>query len=724
MAAREGRTPDAYAAQQAKRWKEGLASWGQDGKRIARLEAAGERVLFTPGSQAGRPLAILRSLDAPTPAELEDAEALHDRVRASVSGLLGLLGIEADPLQSREHVLLSNLVERAWREGRGLDLATLIRQIQTPPIERVGILDLETFYPSAERTKLALRMNNLLASPSFAAWLEGEPLDVGRLLRTPDGRPRLSVLSISHLSDAERMFVVTLVLGQLLSWMRAQSGSQSLRAILYMDEVFGYFPPSANPPSKTPMLTLLKQARAYGVGCVLATQNPVDLDYKGLSNCGTWMLGRLQTERDKARVLDGLESAASASAGALERGRIEEILSGMEGRTFLMHNVHEDHPVLFRTRWAMSYLAGPLSRKQIQRLNQTRPAQPDPREEARAAAEAAARPSGKRVRTAAEAEEPSRPMVPAVARERFVPVTHGVGGSDRVLYRPILLGEVTAHYHRARTELDEWVKHVVWTPLDAELDGPPWEGARSLAAAPELDTEPFEGAAFAGLPGAAEREKSYRTWNRQLETHVYREHPIVLYRSRKPKLVSRAGEDEGAFRGRLADLRLEARDVQLEKLRKRYAPKLARLQERIDRANERVLREQEQYEDRKNQTVLSIGATLVGALFGRKLASVGNVGRAASALKGASRAARERADIGRAEARVAECEEALAALEREFEDALAEVEDTAADAAFEVEELRVRARKADLEVDRLSLVWVPYRLGASGETERIGTLEP
>src|SRR3990172_8052895 len=173
------------------------------------------------------------------------------------------------------------------------------------PFGKIGVVDLESFYPAAERTKLSMRLNNLLASPTFASWLEGEPLDVAEMLYTPAGKPRLAIVSIAHLDDAQRMFLVTILLNEGLAWIRTQPGTSSLRAILYMDEVFGFFPPSANPPSKTPMLTLLKQARAYGLGVVLATQNPVDLDYKGLGNAGTWFLGRLQTERDKLRVLYG-----------------------------------------------------------------------------------------------------------------------------------------------------------------------------------------------------------------------------------------------------------------------------------------------------------------------------------------------------------------------------------------------------------------------------------
>ncbi|MCA9086899.1 MAG: ATP-binding protein, partial [Planctomycetaceae bacterium] len=209
-----------------------------------------------------------------------------------------------------------------------------------PPFDRIGVIGLENFYPQADRFQLAMLLNNLLASPGFSSWMEGESLDIQKMLYSPDGKPRFTILSIAHLSEAERMFFVTIFLNEVVSWMRAQSGTSSLRAILYMDEVFGYFPPTANPPSKTPMLTLLKQARAFGLGVVLATQNPVDLDYKGLSNAGTWFIGRLQTERDKARVLDGLEGASAAAGHAFDRRQMEVILSGLGSRVFLLNNVH------------------------------------------------------------------------------------------------------------------------------------------------------------------------------------------------------------------------------------------------------------------------------------------------------------------------------------------------------------------------------------------------
>jgi hypothetical protein len=571
-----------------------------------------------------------------------------------------------------------------------------------------------------------MSLNNLLASPGFSSWMEGEPLDIARMLRAPDGRPRLSIVSIAHLSDPERMFVVTLVLGQLIAWMRSQSGSQSLRAILYMDEVFGYFPPTANPPSKTPMLTLLKQARAYGVGVVLATQNPVDLDYKGLSNCGTWLLGRLQTERDKARVIDGLESADGGGALGLDRKKLEKTLSNLDSRVFLMNNVHEDEPVLLRSRWVLSYLAGPLSRNQIKQLAKApKAAIGAVQAAARAVGEKLAAPSKAAVKAAATQQASARPVVPSEANERFIPVTGSLGSGDGLIYRPILLGEVSVHYSNKTAGVDEWSKKILWTPLDEDLDGVPWSNARLLASLPELEEGPDVEAAFDALPGEAERATSYTKWAKQLKTAVYRDHPLLLWKSKKPKLVSVLGEEEGAFRGRLSDLAREDRDLQLEKLRVKYAPKLARYQEKIDRANERVQREEQQYQDRKTQTAVSFGATVIGALFGRKLGSVGNVGRAASSIKGVSRAAKEKSDIDLAEARVEEYQQELRDLELEFEKALEEAHDEAADFAneIEIEELRVNARKGDLEVQRLCLVWVPSRVGAGGEVELIGTLE-
>ena len=352
-AARKGITPDELAERTAANWRKGLASWDEPPERIARLKAAADFTIYTPGGNGGRPLSIFSSFDAPAAETLADATALHDRISSVVSGLLSLASIEADPIQSREHILLSEIVEREWRAGRALTLAGLIGAVQTPPFETVGVLPLESFYPAKDRFALAMRLNNLAASPSFAAWREGESLDIQRLLYTPDGRARVSIFSIAHLSESERMFFVTVLLNEVTCWMRRQPGTSSLRALLYMDEIFGYFPPTANPPTKAPMLTLLKQARAFGLGVVLSTQNPVDIDYRGLSNIGTWFIGRLQTERDKMRVMEGLLTA-DEGAGDVSREELGKMLAGLGNRIFLMRNVHEARPVLFESRFCLS----------------------------------------------------------------------------------------------------------------------------------------------------------------------------------------------------------------------------------------------------------------------------------------------------------------------------------------------------------------------------------
>ncbi|HVG01453.1 MAG TPA: ATP-binding protein, partial [Nitrospira sp.] len=367
-ARKEGLSAPDYAAQQAALWQKGLKNWGQSGERIQRLREAADCLVYTPGSNAGFQVSVLKSFAAPSQDTRDDAELLRERIGTTVTSLLGLIGASADPVNSREHILLSSIVERAWQKGQDLDLPSLIHQVQTPPMAKVGVLDLESFFPSKERFTLAMQLNNLLASPGFSAWMEGEALDIGHMLYGPSGKPRIAIFSIAHLSDAERMFFVSLLLNQTLGWMRAQSGTTSLRAILYMDEIYGYFPPVSNPPSKAPLLTLLKQARAFGLGVVLATQNPVDLDYKGLANTGTWFIGRLQTERDKARVMEGLEGIAASSGASFDRTRMEQLLAGLGNRVFLLNNVHEDEPEVFQTRWTLSYLRGPLTRTQIKRL--------------------------------------------------------------------------------------------------------------------------------------------------------------------------------------------------------------------------------------------------------------------------------------------------------------------------------------------------------------------
>lgn len=714
---RKGMTPEAYAADRAALWKKGLGQWGQDGQRIGRFRDSADVTIYTPGSGAGLPLTVLGSLAAPTAEILADSDAFRERVEATVSGILALLGLQAEPLQSREHILLATLIDRTWRDGRSLDIAALIGAIQSPPFDKLGVLDIESFFPAKDRFKLAMSLNNLLASPGFAAWMEGESLDVARLLHTPQGKPRISIMSIAHLSEAERMFFVTILLNEVVAWMRSQPGTGSLRAILYMDEIFGYFPPTANPPSKTPMLTLLKQARAYGLGVVLATQNPVDLDYKGLANTGTWFIGRLQTERDKARLLDGLESASTG--GAFNRGEIESILSRLDSRVFLMNNVHDDQPVLFQTRWALSYLRGPLTRTQIQELMASRKA--SAAATAKTAATQTVTPAAVLTDAAPAAETrttQSPPTLPPGIEQRFIAVTRTVPATGRLQYEPALVGLAKLHYERKSANVDVWKDVALAAPLGEHESGNPWEEAESIdCAAADFDADPDDRGHYAALPALATRKESHAKWVKSFAGHVYRKYSGTVLKCVELKEYSELDENEADFRVRLRHAAHERRDMQLDRLRKRYAPKLTALEEQVRRANERVDREKSQMNQQGLQTAVSFGATILGALFGRKKASVANVGRAATTIRTAGRAAREHGDVSRAQENVESLNQRLADLETEFQAELEEVRLAADVDTLKFEEINVRPKKSDIAVDHCGLVWIPYLVDDDGLTK-------
>jgi hypothetical protein len=706
-AARTGMEPDAYAARQAELWARGLAEWGQDGARIAHYRDAANVAIYTPGSTTGIPLSVLRSFSAPPPEIRGDAELMGERIGTSVSGLLGLIGVDADPVRSREHILLSTILGHAWRHAEDLDLGGLIQRVQSPPVTRVGVLDLETFYPASDRFAFAMRLNGLLAAPAFATWLEGDPLDVDRLLYTPEGRPRLAVISIAHLGDAERMFFVSLLLAQVLSWMRRQSGTTSLRALIYMDEVAGYLPPVANPSSKAPLLTLLKQARAFGLGVVLATQNPVDLDYKGLSNTGTWFLGRLQTEQDKARVLDGLQGAI-AGAGAFDRATMDRALSGLGKRVFLLHNVHDTGPVVFETRWTMSYLRGPLTREQIRTLMSKRPMAPDVVVGGSAAATTPMSPVTAPAVSQTSAAAPAasavtgRPVLPPAVPQFFLPVR----GDGPVHYVPRLLGTGQVEFSDPKLGVAETRDiSVVFRFAEGPL-GVEWDAAQEVSfRLADLATDPAPQGVFAELPPAAAQSGNYARWTKGFERWVQQNQAVAVWRHGASGLTSRPGEDERDFRIRLQQVYRERRDQARDTLRQKYAPKVAALAERIRRAEATREREAEQASAQKMQAGFSIAATVLGAVLGRKGLSVGTVGRASTAARSMGRTQKEAQDVKRADATVA----ALVAQREELEGALAaEVAalETGPDAlAAPLDELSVRPKKSGIHLQRVLLLW-------------------
>ncbi len=716
-AQRNGMTIEEFAKKTAETWKNGLLEWGQTGERIQKFRDRAEVAIYTPASNAGRSVTVLKSFDAPNEILRGDSEAFRGRIMSSVSGLLALLQIDADPISSREHILLSNIFEHYWRSGQNIDMAALIRSIQEPPLKTVGVMDLESFYPSNERFRLAMALNNLLASPSFAAWLEGEPLDIQQLLYAPGGKPRIAILSIAHLSDQERMFFVTILLNEIVTWMRAQTGTSSLRALLYMDEVFGYFPPTANPPSKLPMLTLLKQARAYGLGCILATQNPVDLDYKGLSNCGTWFLGRLQTERDKMRVLEGLEGAAATTGSSFDRQKMEQILAGLGSRVFLMNNVHEDTPTVFRSRWALSYLRGPMSRQQIEMLMAPlKSIVPDGAPIAGAAAAVSA------TRFATPPTElpshPARPVIPPGIPEFFLPAHHH---AERFAYRPALLGQARVHFSDSKNGIDLWDPVTLIRLAGDAVPADPWDGADEWdeADVPQLFPDPeFPDAVFHELSAELTLKKSYSGWTTALKNHLYRDRKLTLSTCEALKQTSQPGESEADFRIRLRHTAREERDRLVEKLRRKYVTKAATLEDKIRRAEQKIEKEKSQKSTKTLTTAVNFGTSILGALFGRKIGSSTNITRAGSVIRSASGAASELADVRHAEEQLASLQHKQEELNAAIEAEMQQITDQLDTELMKFDSLEMTPRKTDTAIDRVALLWLPYARDAAGNLQR------
>jgi len=705
-ARKKGLSPADYAKAQAELWAKGLGSWQQDGARIQRLRDAAEVAIYTPGSNAGLPVSILKSFAAPAVDVREDGELFRERISTTVTSLLGLLGIDADPIQSREHILLSTILNHTWMKEQDLDLAALIHAIQSPPVSKIGVMDVDSFFPSKDRFALAMRLNNLLAAPGFQSWLEGEALDIQQLLYTSAGKPRLAIFSIAHLNDAERMFFVTLLLSQMVGWMRAQSGTTSLRALLYMDEIFGYFPPVANPPSKLPLMTLLKQARAFGLGVVLATQNPVDLDYKGLSNTGTWFIGRLQTERDKARVLEGLEGASSSAGKRFDRGRMEQTLAGLGARIFLMNNVHEDEPIVFETRWCLSYLRGPLTRTQIKTLM----------EPVKLSVYGGKGIEGYQQPKGALSPYPAtplplnqRPMLPPDVPQHFVPLRSSKPDGSELVYAPMLLGSSQVRFADTKSGLDMTQDVTVLTPMTEGAVAVDWDHATVAdLAVKDLEYASEGDAQFLPVPSSAGKAKSYADWSKDFGGWLFRTQKVELLKSPSTKEISKPGESERDFRVRLQQTGREERDKGAETLRHKYAPKIATLQDRIRRAEQAKERQQAESRSSQVQAAISVGASILGAFLGRKTISASNIGRATTAIRGAGRAIKESQDVGQAEENVAALRQQLADLEAQFKSESEMLAESTDPLNEKLASIAIKPAKAHIAVKLVALAWTPY----------------
>jgi hypothetical protein len=708
LAEREGISVEALAEREISRLRDGLSQYGQDGTRIQRLRDSVEMTIYTPGSQAGRSLSLLRSFTAPSAAQLKEPEIIAERIQSAVSGLLSLLGIAADPLRSREHILLSQILNIEFSAQKSVTLAELIGAVQTPSFSTVGVFALESFFPKKERLELAMALNNLLAAPGAQSLAQGEPLEISSLLRTTGGKPKLSIISIAHLSDSERMAFVTTLLSEVVVWMRSQPGTSSLRALLYMDEIFGFFPPTAAPPSKQPMLTLLKQARAFGLGVLLATQNPVDLDYKGLSNCGTWFIGRLQTERDKARVLDGLEGAAASSGQGFDRNEMDRLLSGLPKRVFLMNNVHEGKPRLIETRTTLCYLRGPVTRDEIKRLIHANASKVDPTPEQgspNAAPAVAAIASTPQPVTAQLNSRKSQEGVPAEANEVFFPAFNRISG---VTYRPGIFARATLHFVDKKSNIDLWRTIERWTPMLLTDADPNWQDSEAVPpiVSSHVSANPLSESQFAPLPSPLRIAKNYGVFRKTFAQYLYQTEVLILKRIKSLGLASNPDETPAQFAERVELVLREKRDNELEDLKDEFRDAFEKLNVKLEKANAKIERDRRLSSSESVSVAVTVGSGLLGALLGQKPAS-----SALSGVRTASRrsvkALRARIDLEQAEHSREILEQAMRNLDQEFAEESATLAAELQAESQTIEEHCISPRKADIHVETLRLAWRP-----------------
>jgi hypothetical protein len=672
----KGEDVQAYAQKMSAMWREGIEGSGQNSERVAKFHQV-KKTIYTPGSSAGVAVNILSSLETPPPEIMEESDLFAAYLKSTTTSLLSLIGIDADPLDSKEYILLSRIITLSWLAGEDMSIEAIIGKIINPSFKKIGVLPLNDFYPQDARFKLATKFNALLASPSFALWMKGEHLDIQKLLYDENGKAKIAIFSISHLNDEERMFFVTLLLNKYIAWMRRQSGTSALKTLLYMDEIFGFFPPTKNPPSKEPMLLLLKQARAFGVGVVLSTQNPVDLDYKGLSNIGTWFIGRLQTTQDIDRVIDGLGGKVGSS---FEKKEIRKLLANLKKRTFFLKSAHLDDIRLFTTRWVMSYLKGPLKREEIASLMKTQKADQNSDE------------AGVERLVQKTAPLGSYQKIDASIPQYFEPDPSGENH-----FFATLMAKATVHFYNQRKAIDEERDILLSLELDSSQRTLRWEEAREES----VDFEKFPHIApakakFQPLPNIILEDKGLKKAIRELKETLYQEQHLKLQRCLSPKLESKVGESDADFRVRVQDMLNDKKETEITKLQERYAKKEKVLLDRLARAKERVEKESSD----STGSMIDAGIAVLGALFGK--ATPTKIGRA---FKKGSDILKERGDVSRAQERVAKIEDEIEALEYELEDKVDILNEKYMVDKCEIETFIIKPRKTDIDVESCAVVW-------------------
>ncbi len=710
----KGVSVDQFASDTAEMWRNGLADWGITSDRIRTLREKAHFTIYTPGSNAGVPLNLIGNLEAP--GDNADPEATQDEIESFVSSVLGMISVDADPLSSREHILLTNLISHAWAQGQSMDLTKLILGVQDPPMRKLGVIDLDTFFPAKDRMGFAMKLNGLAASPSFAAWSEGPPLDIDRMFFR-DGKPCASIVSLSHLSDEERQFVATLVLSKAVSWMRKQSGTTDLRALIYFDEVYGFVPPTAMPPSKKPILTILKQARAFGLGLVLATQNPVDIDYKAISNAGTWMIGRLQTERDKARLLDGMSSAG----GGVDIKAVDDAISGLGKRQFVLHDAKESGPVVFGTRWAMSYLRGPLTRDQIGSLmadaperNEVPSASPtgggQTFAEAGAAGAGASAGGGIAGPELADDESVAMPKVADGIEVKYLssgaPWTEGIAVPGGRRLQAGVCARLNLLYDDTKAKLRETQEYeFVWFPIDGGLDP-------DAGIAVDYDDRDFrddapEGAIYVMPEAKIQNKTFYSKAQTALKDHLYRNLTLQLFTNPELKLYSRPDESMEQFAARAAEEAQNREDEELSKLRDKLETKKDRLEAAMEKAEDRVRELEADKDSRKTNELVNIGTSVLSGLLGGRSRgrSLASAARRTMSSRGQSERTKERLET--AENRLEAAADDIEELEAELQDIIYELDDKWRTIGENIEPVEITLEKSDINVEEMVLVWFP-----------------
>ncbi len=661
-----------YAEGIASMWEKGIESDFQDRSRVAKLHAV-EKTIYTPGSSAGVSINILGSLEAPPQEVLDDADTFASYLKSTVSSLLSLIKIEADPVSSKEYLLIAQILANSWTIGKSLSLEELIGAVIAPSFKKIGVLPLESFYPQDKRFALATKFNAIVASPTFSAWLQGEDLDIQKLLYDENGKAKVAIMSIAHLSDEERMFFVTILLNKYIAWMRRQSGTSALKALLYMDEIYGYFPPSKNPPSKEPMMLLLKQARAFGVGVVLSTQNPVDLDYKGLSNIGTWFIGRLQTSQDIERVIDGLGGKVGAS---YSKSEIKELLANLQKRTFFLKSAHLEDIKVFSTRWVMSYLKGPLKASEISKLM--------------------AEKKNSTPQTLISKPKSSSEFQEFVHLDNSIEQYYAVDVTGQNSFRATLQANVELHYYNQSKNIDE--NQELCLNLELYEDDPiEWENSEEIEECPSYSKNRPSSATFAPLSSEIAEDKGLKKTKRTLVNWIYKNRRLTLYRTTSPRLTSMPNESLGDFKVRLKDILDDKKEQEIEKLQERYEKKEKTLLKRLKRAEERVEKE----EADASKSMIDTGIAVLGALFGRSSSA-----KLGQALSKGSRAYKERGDISRAQEALEEIHEELELLAEELEEKIDELSEKYDVERVEIKDASIKPKKSDIDVKELSIVWV------------------